>query len=140
MQVVSPVTGQDLWMTPGGGMETGESDQQSLEREVWEETGLRLTEPGRLVWIRNFSFQLNNGVFKQFEKFFLVFTPQFKPTMQNNPAQDELDIFKRYKWWNIDQLIGAADTFAPAHLGPHLVTLMKDTPQRPLDISTPENN
>lgn len=30
------------WCVPGGGMESGESAAQACEREVWEETGLRV--------------------------------------------------------------------------------------------------
>ncbi|MBI5838615.1 MAG: NUDIX domain-containing protein [Chloroflexi bacterium] len=31
-----------LWCLPGGGMEAGESVAEACEREVWEETGLRV--------------------------------------------------------------------------------------------------
>jgi len=31
-----------LWCVPGGGMESGESAAEACEREVWEETGLRV--------------------------------------------------------------------------------------------------
>jgi 8-oxo-dGTP pyrophosphatase MutT (NUDIX family) len=31
-----------LWCLPGGGMESGESAAEACEREVWEETGLKV--------------------------------------------------------------------------------------------------
>jgi len=37
------------WQLPGGGVEVGESCQASLAREVFEETGYRLTGEGELV-------------------------------------------------------------------------------------------
>lgn len=37
------------WQFPGGGVEPGESCQDSLVREVFEETGYRLTGEGELV-------------------------------------------------------------------------------------------
>ncbi len=37
------------WHLPGGGVEAGESCQTSLGREIFEETGYRLTGEGQLV-------------------------------------------------------------------------------------------
>jgi 8-oxo-dGTP diphosphatase len=40
--------GRGLWSVPGGRVETGESDEQALVREMAEETGLTV-RPGELV-------------------------------------------------------------------------------------------
>jgi 8-oxo-dGTP diphosphatase len=32
-----------IWVLPGGGIESGESPEEAVVREVWEETGLRVT-------------------------------------------------------------------------------------------------
>ncbi len=45
------------WQFPGGGVEAGESAQTSLAREIVEETGYRLTGPGKL-----FNVYLNDMV------------------------------------------------------------------------------
>lgn len=39
----------DLWGTPGGGVEAGESIEDGLRREIMEETGLEI-ELVRLIW------------------------------------------------------------------------------------------
>jgi 8-oxo-dGTP pyrophosphatase MutT (NUDIX family) len=45
------------WCLPGGGMEAGESVAEACEREVWEETGLRVRVK-RLVGVYSHSDQL----------------------------------------------------------------------------------
>lgn len=42
VQLESPVTGELVWMPPGGGLEFGESMEGCLEREFREETGLQI--------------------------------------------------------------------------------------------------
>lgn len=41
--------GKDIWMVPGGGVEEGETSSRAGEREVFEETGLRV-KMGQLIW------------------------------------------------------------------------------------------
>jgi 8-oxo-dGTP pyrophosphatase MutT (NUDIX family) len=45
------------WCLPGGGMEAGESVTEACEREVWEETGLRIRVK-RLVGVYSHADQL----------------------------------------------------------------------------------
>ena len=39
----------DIWMVPGGGIEDGESSFEAAEREVFEETGIKV-KTDRLIW------------------------------------------------------------------------------------------
>ena len=50
-------TDNGQWCLPGGGMEPGESVTEACEREVWEETGLRVCVK-RLVGVYSHSDQL----------------------------------------------------------------------------------
>ncbi len=36
-------TGESYWLFPGGGIEEGESEEACVEREMWEETNLRVS-------------------------------------------------------------------------------------------------
>ena len=35
-------TGKSYWLLPGGGIEAGETEEECVEREMWEETNLRV--------------------------------------------------------------------------------------------------
>ena len=50
-------TDNGQWCLPGGGMDAGESVAEACEREVWEETGLRVCVK-RLVGVYSHSDQL----------------------------------------------------------------------------------
>ena len=50
-------TDNGQWCLPGGGMDAGESVAEACEREVWEETGLRVRVK-RLVGVYSYSDQL----------------------------------------------------------------------------------
>jgi 8-oxo-dGTP diphosphatase len=45
--------GQSVYLLPGGTQEFGESLGDTVQREVWEETGLRV-RVGELLWVREF--------------------------------------------------------------------------------------
>ncbi len=139
LRVNSAVMGDSIWMTPGGGIKNLETEEQALRREIWEETGLEINGTCPVVFTRTFVFQTGTGVFRQFEKYYLVFVDEFKPTMTNNPEEQERKIFQEYHWWSIDEISKSSMTFAPSSLGPKLKQLEKDlrnsTANYPLDIS-----
>ena len=43
---------EPYWSTPGGQVEDGELVTEALEREVLEETGIRVLDPGRLAFVK----------------------------------------------------------------------------------------
>ncbi len=49
----SPLTGEEWWTFPGGGIEEGESAPEAVKREVEEECGIECF-PDKLVYVREF--------------------------------------------------------------------------------------
>src|SRR5207302_6114424 len=62
-----------FWITPGGGVATGESASTALRRELTEECGLVVAEIGPLIWVREHVFRIPHSgeLTRQRERFYL---------------------------------------------------------------------
>jgi 8-oxo-dGTP diphosphatase len=117
-----------LWITPGGGVEAGETPAESLIREVAEETGLDIDGHDGLVWRRRHQFTFRGRRYDQHEDFYLVRTAPFEPTHLRNPAAHERDTFDRFHWWSAGEIAQSDEVFVPGQFASYFAHLLRGGP------------
>ena len=128
LRFANPFGGKDVWLTPGGGIHPGEDDIVALAREVWEETDLRLSGRAPLVWRRVHTYPLPGEQVRQTEDIYFVRVARFTPTSANNPARGEVDIFREFRWWPLDEIRLSRELFVPRGFAGLLEDLIANGP------------
>jgi 8-oxo-dGTP pyrophosphatase MutT (NUDIX family) len=127
--------GQSFWITPGGGIEAGESQREAVAREVAEETGLVGARIGPAVWTRSVPIPWADPPFTQRETYFWVPTSRFEPSRAAIPTETEQREIEDYRWWPLGAIEASTERFAPRQLGPLLRALLEGgIPAAPFDV------
>ncbi len=135
MKLEEPVSRRQIWITPGGEIERGESVEACLCREIEEETGLQDVKAGPLICTRNHTFEWNGRTINQHEEYYLVETKLFEPSMENNPAAGESLAFRGFRWWSVEEIRNSSELFAPRRIAELLDALVRvGVPEEPFDI------
>jgi 8-oxo-dGTP pyrophosphatase MutT (NUDIX family) len=126
--------GRHFWITPGGGIEAGESEREAALREVAEETGLVGAAIGPAVWTRSVPIPWATPPFVQRETYFWTPTPRFEPSAAGIPTESERREIEAYRWWRLDEIDASRERFAPRRLGDLLRALFeRGLPATPIE-------
>jgi 8-oxo-dGTP pyrophosphatase MutT (NUDIX family) len=109
--------GHDYWFTVGGGLAEGESLAEGAARELFEETGLRVSpaELGEPVWREVTEFPFDGAWYRQEQEFFGYRVPAWEvdTTGFNEIEQASVD---GHRWWSLAELLSTGERYYPAEL------------------------
>ena len=116
-----PLAVQAFWATPGGGVDPDESFEEAACREMLEETGLRIDDPGRQVARREASFQLPTGEMVTADERFLLIRTHDLEVSAKNWTELEHDVMSAHRWWSHADLKSTTDQIWPEDLAEMLI-------------------
>jgi 8-oxo-dGTP pyrophosphatase MutT (NUDIX family) len=110
--------GRRWWITPGGGVEPGESDLEAAVRELREETGL-VVEGRELVGPlarRRVVHGYTDVVVEQDEVFLGVRVAPFEIDVSGHTDEERLTMTE-HRWWTREELATTTESVWPAVIG-----------------------
>ncbi len=105
------------WVTPGGGIDPGETEAMAAVREVAEETGYGLGEDELIgpVARRHVVHGYSDQIISQHEAFYLARVRDFEVDIAAHTEEEQLTL-QQHQWWSRDELAGTDAWIWPAEL------------------------
>ena len=133
--VVDPAEPDVLrWVSPGGGVEPGESAHDAARREAWEELGLTVHDLGDPVVTASNEFGFAGRRYLGHNTFYALRTERFTPVPVGMNAE-ELAFTRGARWLDVDELAALVDdggVVAPPEMLQWLPGLHERLPREPV--------
>ncbi|AMM20782.1 DNA mismatch repair protein MutT [Frondihabitans sp. PAMC 28766] len=104
------------WITPGGGVDPGETHVQAAIRELHEETGQTISDPGPVVYVEDFEVPWDSADHTHgHAEFYVVHLPHFEIVEDDWTDDERIDILES-RWWSLAELESTDEPLEPAVL------------------------
>lgn len=118
LTIAPDTSGIARWLTPGGGVDPGESHHEAAVRELREETGLQVADLGEPVWSHDFDVKWDAADHDTGHAvFYTAVVDQFEPSSELWTDEERIDVLD-HRWWSLAELTATAEPYEPAELIP----------------------
>jgi 8-oxo-dGTP pyrophosphatase MutT (NUDIX family) len=116
LTIAPDTSGIARWLTPGGGVDPGETQHEAAVRELEEETGLVIPDLGEPVWAHDFDVMWDAADHDTgHAEFYTATVDTFEPSKDQWTDEERVDVLAS-RWWNIDELEVSEERFEPDDL------------------------